>query len=219
MPGDDSKVWNRNWCCWGEPAAHSAVAAHKELFVTARTGQTLPGPFVPSAIGIKVTQQHLGASPRSCCRSWSAGTGCSQCQGGPCHWSPGEPGWAAGPPWRGKGSTLWPAAGRCHTPWEMGAFPFVGWERGAPALSSAGQAEGSVTDTVPGSLDGTGKQNTRLLTHNGCVLHPCQQRSGVWLDTGVWKPGSAWGGDTAGLGDLCPCWGWQSPEISVNVQR
>lgn len=45
----------------------------------------------------------------------------------------------------------------------MGAFSFVGWERGAPALSRGGQAEGSVTDTIPGSLDGSGKQNTRLL--------------------------------------------------------
>lgn len=45
----------------------------------------------------------------------------------------------------------------------MGAFPFVGWEGGAPVLSRAGQSERSVTDTIPGSLDGTGKQNTRLL--------------------------------------------------------
>lgn len=120
--------------------------------------QQLPGPLLPSAMGIKVTHQHLGPllSP--------AGRGCSQCQGGPCLWSPGQPGSAAGPPWRGKGNILWPAAGKCHIPWVMGAFQFVGWERGAPALSRAGQPEWLVTDTVLGSLDGTGKQNTRLLT-------------------------------------------------------
>ncbi|KAL2299930.1 hypothetical protein Nmel_012786 [Mimus melanotis] len=37
------------------------VATHKELFVTAWTSPTVPGPFMSSAMGIKVTQQPLGS--------------------------------------------------------------------------------------------------------------------------------------------------------------
>lgn len=179
--------------------------------------QQLPGPLLPSAMGIKVTHQHLGPLLGPAAHPDLLAEDALRAKVVPVS--------EARESQVGLQDLLGKERGAfCDLLLESATYPewwelFPSWAGREELLHSAGldkQRDWWQTQSLAPLMALTSKILGSWHYLNRYAINPCQQQSAVWLHTGVCKPGrgtqQVWGG-------LAPAEGCQFPKISVNIQR